>query len=122
MEVLPGIFNMASYVCMCKSYCFFWGGEGVSLVFPLWSQNTIQMVFFRIFGHLILVLLLVLVFLPWLLVLVFVLLAVVVASFLVFFSEFCACSQAAPLLLASSSSSSSSFSSAACSLPTSVSA
>ena len=35
MEVLPGIFNMTSCVCMCKSYCFFfvWGGGSLFFVF-----------------------------------------------------------------------------------------
>ena len=42
MEVLPGIFNMTSYVCMCKSYCFL----SLSLVF--WAflfPNTVKIVF-----------------------------------------------------------------------------
>ena len=47
MEVHPCIFNIPSYVCMCKSYCFFLGGEGVSLgLLPFRPQKHYKKMFF----------------------------------------------------------------------------
>ena len=45
MEGLPCILNMASYVCMCKSY--FWGGVTLGVCLPFWSQTTIKIGFFE---------------------------------------------------------------------------
>ena len=57
MEVFPGIFNMASYVCMCKSYrLLFFGGGVVSLVFFFFFlflvPNHYKKVLFRILKNL----------------------------------------------------------------------